>query len=203
MKKLVIVCAVAMLCGCDFKSKKAESQTDSAVQSPKGNESAHETSSERELQTKSGKRLTVAESHPDGMSLSDISILPHGFDAQTPIEIKGVDPVSKIELGDLDHDGFEELYIYTQSAGSGSAGTVYAFASDKDKELKPIDCSLIGDTSAEEFKGYQGHDFFKLEGNSLARTFPIYKESDVNASPSGGKKTIRYKLVGLKLAAEK
>ncbi|MNF02387.1 hypothetical protein D3C80_2015230 [compost metagenome] len=39
-----------------------------------------------------------------------------------------------------------------------------------------------------------GHDSFRIHKNRLIRSFPIYKETDPNAAPSGGIREISYKL---------
>jgi hypothetical protein len=39
-----------------------------------------------------------------------------------------------------------------------------------------------------------GHDSFTIENNTPVRTFPVYKDSDANASPTGGTRRITYGL---------
>ena len=39
-----------------------------------------------------------------------------------------------------------------------------------------------------------GHDEFAVVENVLARRFPVYKEGDSNANPTGGTRQIQYKL---------
>lgn len=41
-------------------------------------------------------------------------------------------------------------------------------------------------------EAYMGHDTFRLEGKTLIREYPIYKNGDPNCCPSGGTKTIKY-----------
>ena len=43
--------------------------------------------------------------------------------------------------------------------------------------------------------GYMGHDQFSIVENNLSQRFPIYKEGDTNAKPSGGTRQVSYKLV--------
>jgi hypothetical protein len=40
-----------------------------------------------------------------------------------------------------------------------------------------------------------GHDEFSLVENTLGQRFPIYKEGDTNAEPTGGLRQVSYKLV--------
>ena len=42
--------------------------------------------------------------------------------------------------------------------------------------------------------GYMGHDEFSVGEGALLRRFPIYREGDSNAQPSGGTRQIQYKL---------
>jgi len=39
-----------------------------------------------------------------------------------------------------------------------------------------------------------GHDDFAVVEQYLVRSFPIYKDGDSNASPSGGKRQLQYTL---------
>jgi hypothetical protein len=40
-----------------------------------------------------------------------------------------------------------------------------------------------------------GHDEFAVAGNALTRRFPVYRDTDTNAQPTGGARELRYKLV--------
>ena len=40
-----------------------------------------------------------------------------------------------------------------------------------------------------------GHDRFYIKESKLFREFPIYKEGDPNANPTGGIRRIQYKMV--------
>lgn len=39
-----------------------------------------------------------------------------------------------------------------------------------------------------------GHDQFVLAEQYLVRSFPVYREGDANAAPSGGTRQLQYKL---------
>lgn len=43
--------------------------------------------------------------------------------------------------------------------------------------------------------GYMGHDEMAIVENSFCQRFPIYKDGDSNANPTGGMRQIQYKLV--------
>ncbi|MEP4485508.1 MAG: hypothetical protein ABJ013_07770 [Halioglobus sp.] len=98
------------------------------------------------------------------------------------------------ELADLDSDGWPEVYVYVSSAGSGSYGSLVAYAVNNGKSATPIYLPPI-DTNVEASSGYQGHDEFRVVENRLERRYPIYAEGDTNASPSGGMRQIQYRLL--------
>ncbi len=102
------------------------------------------------------------EAHLVGRSLSTIEINTKDFEHNYHEIYEDRDPVSEVFVADLDGNGFDEIYTITTSAGSGSYGTILGFASNKDKSLSMINFPEIqkGD---ESFKGYMGHDSFKIE----------------------------------------
>ena len=106
-------------------------------------------------------------------------------------EVEG--QVVEAEVADLDVDGSPEIYIYVQSAGSGSYGSLVAFAANKKKSLSDIYLPPIADDSKAS-KGYMGHDEFRVVENTLVRRFPVYRDGDANAKPTGGMRQIQYKL---------
>ena len=146
-----------------------------------------------EYKTKSGKRIIISQTHPAGQSLSTIEISTKDFEHNCREIYKDRDPISDVFLADLDGNGFDEIYIITTSAGSGSYGTVLGFASNKDNSLSMINFPEIQERD-EKFKGYMGHDTFKIEDQKLVRTFPIYNEGDTNKHPTGGTRKLIYGL---------
>ena len=147
----------------------------------------------KEYRTKTGKTIIVRETHPVGRSLSTIGIRTRGFAYECQEVYPNKDPVSNVFVTDLDDNGFDEIYIITTSAGSGSYGTVLGFASNKDKSLSMINFPEIR-KEHEHFKGYMGHDTFKIEGQKLVRIFPIYRQGDTNRNPTGGRRKLVYGL---------
>ena len=139
--------------------------------------------------TKTGKVISIVEEHPVGMSLSTVKI---GFDNDSlaPIVLTDIDPVNKVILGDLDSNGYDEVYIISTAAGSGSYGSIHGFASNNDKSLSAVSIPGIEKSDLAkggQFEGYEGHDEFFLDVNTLTRTFPV-KLAD------GNKRTIIYTL---------
>ena len=158
-------------------------------------EEAKDTSSDaaKEYKTKTGKTIMILESHPVGQSLSTIEISTKGFEHNYLEIYEDIDPISDVILADLDDNGFDEIYIITSSAGSGSYKTVWGFASNKDKSLSMIHFPDIQE-GGEKFEGYMGHDTFKIEDQKLVRTFRIYNKGDPNQNPTGGTRKLVYGL---------
>jgi len=146
----------------------------------------------KEYKTKTGKTIIVSETHPVGRSLSTIEISTKGFEHNYAEIYEDTDRVSEVLVADLDGNGFDEIYIITTSAGSGSYGTVLGFASNKDKSLSRI--HFPDQEENENFEGYMGHDTFKIEDQKLVRIFPVYREGDTNKNPTGGKRKLVYGL---------
>jgi len=56
--------------------------------------------------------------------------------------------ITKVEIEDLNADGYPEIYVYVTSAGSGSYGSLIAYASNRNKSLSEIYLpSIEGDTN--------------------------------------------------------
>ena len=146
-----------------------------------------------EYKTKTGKTIIISETHPAGQSLSTIEISTKDFEHNYPEIYEDRDPISDVFIADLDGNGFDEIYIITTSAGTGSYGTVFGLASNKDKSLSMINFPEIqeGDRN---FEGYMGHDTFRIEDRTLVRIFPIYKKGDINQNPTGRKRKLVYGL---------
>jgi len=146
-----------------------------------------------EYKTKTGKRIIISETHPTGQSLSTIEISTKDFEHNYSEIYRDRDPISDAFVADLDSNGFDEIYIITTSAGSGSYGTVMGFASNKDTSLSMINFPEIQE-SDKNFEGYMGHDTFQLENQKLVRIFPIYNKDDTKQHPTGGTRKLVYGL---------
>jgi hypothetical protein len=97
------------------------------------------------------------------------------------------------ELADLDANGWPEIYVYVSSAGSGSYGSLVAYAVNNGKSMTPIYLPPR-DQTPEVWTGYMGHDEFAVVENRLVRRFPLYNEGDTNSAPSGGTRQLQYRL---------
>ena len=115
-----------------------------------------------------------------------------GDKAFPPIQETVEGRVVGAEVEDLNSDGLPDLFVYVESAGSGSYGSVKAWTTTKAGGLLPIH---LQDMSAKDAKGYMGHDRFAVVETSLVRRFPVYRSGDSNAKPTGGTRQVTYKLV--------
>jgi hypothetical protein len=110
------------------------------------------------------------------------------------MEVEADGTIGNVEVADLDANGYPEIYIYVTSAGSGSYGSLIAYASNRNLSISDIYLPPLEDDPA-AVKGYMGHDEFAVVENSLVRRFPIYLDGDMNAAPSGGTRQVQYHLV--------
>ncbi len=121
---------------------------------------------------------------------SGLTIDPASIDNR-PIERTIDGRVTGAEVADLNADGSPEVYVYVQSAGSGSYGRLVAYSANRSKSLSEISLPELTEKDA---TGYQGHDQFAVLEGVLGRRFPIYRDTDTNAAPSGGTRQVQYRL---------
>ncbi len=116
---------------------------------------------------------------------------PEGALPSMAVEADG--NVIGVDVADLNADGYPEVYVYVTSAGSGSYGSLIAYASNRNRSLSEINLPSLEDDPVLS-EGYMGHDSFAVGEAVLLRRFPVYREGDTNAEPSGGTRQIEYKL---------
>ncbi len=132
-------------------------------------------------------------SHNSG-SINELKIVPTGLAIDDAPIVRSVDgQITRAEVADLNADGSPEVYVYIRSAGSGSYGTLVAFSANRRESLSEIYLPPITD-DAKAAQGYMGHDQLAVVEGTLVRRFPIYKDGDNNAEPSGGVRQMQYKL---------
>ena len=110
-----------------------------------------------------------------------------------PMEFEADGTITNVEVEDLNADGYPEIYVYVTSAGSGSYGSLIAYASNRNRSLSEIYLPSLED-DPEASAGYMGHDTFAVGEGALLRRFPVYREGDSNAEPSGGTRQLQYHL---------
>jgi len=133
-------------------------------------------------------------SSANSSSINILTIQPSGLEidnSSMEIEIDGI--VTSAEITDLDSNGWPEIYVYVNSAGSGSYGSLVAYAVNSGKSVSGIYLPPITDDKVNSV-GYMGHDEFAVVESTFVQRFPIYMENDSNASPSGGTRQLQYKL---------
>ena len=129
-----------------------------------------------------------------GSSINTLKITPSGLaDVNDPVQVELDGSAYGAELADLDGNGWPELYIYVSSAGSGSYGSLVAYAVNNGKSMSPVYLPPM-DNTPKAMNGYMGHDEFAVVENRLVRRFPVYLEGDTNAAPSGGTRQLQYRL---------
>jgi hypothetical protein len=127
-------------------------------------------------------------------SLNRLTIVPSGLAIDNrPIEREIDGAVTAAEVADLDADGSPEIYVYVTSAGSGSYGSLVAYAVNRRKSLSEIQLPPVAENAAAA-KGYMGHDQFAVVETTLVQRFPVYREGDSNNKPTGGTRQLQYKL---------
>lgn len=128
-------------------------------------------------------------------SLNTVTVTPSGLATDnTPVSMEADGHVTGAEVADLDADGSPEIYVYVASAGSGAYGSVAAWAANDRKSLSEIHLPELAE-NATYGEGYMGHDRFSVAERYLSRSFPVYRDGDTNAAPSGGTRQVLYRLV--------
>jgi hypothetical protein len=124
-------------------------------------------------------------------SLQQVEIRLSGFPDTIPTIQITSEPVMGAEATDLDSDGYPEILVFTQSAGSGSYGNVIAYTYSPEQGFRPI---LMPDLAEDSLlnEGYAGHDLFRLEGTRVLRRFPLYQQESRNSEPGDSSRTILY-----------
>jgi hypothetical protein len=188
MKPVYFVWIMTALLGC-------QSQTEQQANTAPSQIAAQDTTiaqNPQEIMLKNGKVIQINETHPIGMSLSDIVLKLK--DRGDSILFQDADPLHSVLHADLNDDGSEEILLHTTAAGTGAYGQIRGVTVEGDSVFREIRFPEI-DPEREIFKGYMGHDVFSIQGNTLNRVFPVYLPTDGNGQPTGGSRTIRYELL--------
>jgi hypothetical protein len=128
-------------------------------------------------------------------SLNTLRIVPAGLEIDnSPITRTVTGTVTGAEVADLNVDGSPEIYVCVTSAGSGSYGSLVAYSANNRKSLSEIYLPPLEENKAAA-KGYMGHDEFAVVESTFVRRFPVYRDNDSNAKPTGGMRQLQYKLV--------
>ena len=121
-----------------------------------------------------------------------LRIIPSGLKIDNSAierDIEGM--VTGADIGDINVYGSPEIYVYIKGKDKGS---LIAYSANNKKSLSEIYLPPITDDS-KLTKGYRGHDEFMMVEAIVAQRFPIYKDNDTDAKPTGGWRQMQYKLV--------
>lgn len=143
----------------------------------------------KEITLSTGKKIMIEETHPAGASISNIKVW-FADNKGSEMVYNNVDPIYKVLTGDLDANKFDEIYIWTVSAGSGSYGKIIGLASLGDKSFAFVNMPELSEKDLApggNFEGYEGHDEFEIVENSISRRFPV-------KSDKGSTRAINYKM---------
>lgn len=190
MKKLSSFVLCALLMSCSFSKNEKSNASDTTVK--EGIDSVKQEISFNTELTYPGSNIsfkvnTKGDSliiQPSGLSISN-ETLYHDITGYT---------VVNAEIGDLNIDSYPELFVYLTSDGSGSYGKLIGYSVNNGKSVSQVYLPDISEND-EVSKGYMGHDEMAIVENTFCQRFPIYKEGDNNANPTGGIRQIQYKLV--------
>jgi hypothetical protein len=123
--------------------------------------------------------------------VNNLTITASGRGADDTPVVREVDgTVGSAAVGDLDGDGWPEIYVFATSGGSGSYGAALGFVTGEDGALTEIGIP----ESPPNDRGYMGHDRYAVRESFFVRSFPIYRESDTNSRPTGGVRNVTYRL---------
>jgi hypothetical protein len=127
-------------------------------------------------------------------SMNTLTITPSGLAEVNDVITREIDgTVTNAEVADINADMSPEVYVWVNSAGSGSYATPIGYSANNKKSLSEIYFPPISDDAVNS-KGYMGHDEFAVVEGIVAQRFPIYNEGDANAQPSGKTRQLQYKL---------
>ena len=131
---------------------------------------------------------------PNDTSVNTLEIIPSGLEIDNSTIVRKIDGrVTGAEVADLNADGSPEIYVYVNSAGSGSYGSLVAYSANRRKSLSEIYLPPIAENKTAS-KGYMGHDEFAVVESTFVQRFPVYRDGDIQAKPTGGARQLQYKL---------
>jgi len=194
---VLLISISVIISGCGKKEESIKNETVKKDTSSQKTKEPDKKPDSNEYMTKSGKVFLI-NVNKSSESLADIIVTGKGFVFKNDtVKFRETNPFEKAFVADIDGNGFEDLFIITRSAGSGSQGEILGVASNNDKSYSIISVEEIKKAdmkSGKMFEGYMGHDSIYTEKEKLVREFPVYKSSDTNNNPTGGKRKVFYKL---------
>lgn len=127
-------------------------------------------------------------------SMNTLTITPSGLSEVNDVITREIDgTVTKAEVADINADMSPEIYVWVNSAGSGSYAIPIGYSANKNKSLSEISFPPISEDPVNS-KGYMGHDEYAVVEGVILQRFPVYNEGDANAQPTGKTRQLQYKL---------
>ncbi len=93
----------------------------------------------------------------------------------------------QVWIDDVDGDERDDLVIWVESGGSGSYGVVHVYGLTEAGRITTLE--MPDDRPHDR---YRGHDAYDVVDGVLYREFPLYRDGDPNADPTGGRAKLRY-----------
>lgn len=130
-------------------------------------------------------------SSPNNSSINLITITPKGLqNDNNPIIVEADGTITNVQIADLDMDESPEIYIFTNSVGSGSYGSLLAYSANNKKSLSQIYFPDLNEDKKNS-NGYAGHDEMQIIENTLSRRFYVYNQE---YKPTSIMRQLQYKL---------
>ncbi|QNH60635.1 hypothetical protein [Hymenobacter sediminicola] len=181
--------ALLLLAACDAPRSATETADPATLRASSSTATPAATVSFRRELSQDDHRFVVQTTGEGSQRQMQLRVEKNGRELTTTTQtVEGV--VANAVATNLNNDKFPELLVFLTDAGSGSYGQLigYEFLNQGRRNLSLPE--LVGPAA----KGYQGHDEFRVQGQRVLRTFPIYLDADPNCCPTGGLRTIQYEL---------
>ncbi|MCB0568766.1 MAG: hypothetical protein KDC66_03335 [Phaeodactylibacter sp.] len=121
---------------------------------------------------------------------NELCATPEGLEVRNErlcFEVDG--RVSDAFQGDLNGDGFIEIYAASSGPAPEARGHLYGFASYRNRSYGII---AVREPKGDMMQGYEGRDtFYMMAGKHLMRAFPVYSDG---GQPTGQRRVITYVL---------
>jgi hypothetical protein len=135
--------------------------------------------------------ITFTVTSPNNSSINMVTITTTGLSGNPkPISVEANGTINKVEIADLNADNSPEIYIFVNSAGSGSYASLLAYAVYNRSSISQISIpDLMNDR--QNSTGYMGHDSYDIIESTFIQRFPLF---DGSGQKTGKTRQIQYKL---------
>ncbi|MBK6772338.1 MAG: hypothetical protein IPG78_09460 [Ignavibacteria bacterium] len=140
---VLLISISVIISGCGKKEESIKNETVKKDTSSQKTKEPDKKPDSNEYMTKSGKVFLI-NVNKSSESLADIIVTGKGFVFKNDtVKFRETNPFEKAFVADIDENGFEDLFIITRSAGSGSQGEILGVASNNDKSYSIISVEEI------------------------------------------------------------